>query len=154
MSDVHVRCRLILYVFNIFHRVLFFNFLCWAQTWQPRWNERRLRELAQEEGTDRYRNRTGRMDKWRQVAREAAPEDHQGMEAPENIRSLGEVWQCFSTVFPRCAGLLSTCSILFWTGLTKKCSWGLGCSWRLNSFSISTSQKIFPKFLSMFRFPF
>ena len=72
-----------------------------------RWNERRLRELAQEEGADRYRSRTGRMDKWRQVAREAAPEDFKAIEAPEQIRYLGEVSHFF-------------CPSLPWTVLPKK----------------------------------
>lgn len=59
----------------------------------PRFNERKLAELARAEGATEYRRRTGRMDKWRQLAKEAAGDhsgrQHQLKQIPDRIEQLG-----------------------------------------------------------------
>ena len=54
-------------------------------------NEHKLAELAREEGSAEYRKRTGRMDKWRQVALEAAAERSLKQQIPDKIELLGTV---------------------------------------------------------------
>lgn len=57
-------------------------------TW-GRFNERKLKEARMEEETDLYRQRTGRLDKWREAAR-AALASHSDSQLPDSIQILGE----------------------------------------------------------------
>lgn len=57
-------------------------------TW-GRFNERKLKEARMEEETDLYRQRTGRLDKWREAAR-AALASHSDSQLPDSLQIFGE----------------------------------------------------------------
>ena len=63
----------------------------------PRWNERVLREISVQEKSDEYKTRAGRLDKWRQLTREACAEVP--MPIPEKIEYLDPSDSTFIT-FP------------------------------------------------------
>lgn len=52
-------------------------------------NEAKLAELRREEGSAEYRERSGRMEKWRQVAMEAAIDQPSKELIPDRIEHLG-----------------------------------------------------------------
>ena len=53
-----------------------------------RFNERKLAMLARQEKDDVFRQRAGRLDKWKEVARQAAAERAVNANFPDQIQTL------------------------------------------------------------------
>lgn len=63
----------------------------WEEKHLVRWNEKKIKELSMEEDDVKYRKRAGRLDKWKQLAREAA--DQRAQSTGQNI-TLPESIEC------------------------------------------------------------
>ena len=57
-----------------------------------RWNERKLKEMADESGTTAFQKRAGRLAKWREMAQQAADEHQTRIKIPDGIQLLD--WKC------------------------------------------------------------
>ena len=54
----------------------------------------KLKELADEEETNSFRQRAGRLAKWRELAEQAAAERKSSVKIPSGLENLGIQWQC------------------------------------------------------------
>lgn len=57
-----------------YHLYRCFLYLPFTSLCSLRWNERKLREIREEKETTNHRQRTSRLQKWREMAQEAAKE--------------------------------------------------------------------------------
>lgn len=69
----------------------FSKFIQMCQHMYFRWNERTLREMNEEQDDAQFRHNSGRLDKWKQVARSARPVDMKHVEIPEKIECCGRL---------------------------------------------------------------
>ena len=67
----------------------------------PSYNEAKLAELRREEGSAEYRKRSGRMEKWKQVAMDAALDPAAKDLIPDKIEQLGFFFLKLFHAFPR-----------------------------------------------------
>ena len=77
----------------------FFTFIFWGSCWDDlrdyfRWNERKLKEMADESGTTAFQQRAGRLAKWREMAQQAADEHQPKIKIPDGIEFLDS--KCFA----------------------------------------------------------
>lgn len=54
----------------------------------------KLKELADEEETNSFRQRAGRLAKWRELAEQAAAERKSSVKIPSGLENLGIQWHC------------------------------------------------------------
>ena len=54
----------------------------------------KLKELADEEETNSFRQRAGRLAKWRELAEQAAAERKSSVKIPSGLENLGIRWHC------------------------------------------------------------